>query len=143
MRIYRKRILNQPFIVEKIERRKTEFLGLEEDQTIQLDNPQLLCLLHSYKEGIHKCLVFEKMEITGSYTSNILNQTTSRKEKNLWRFISQMAGALKFLKTHRRGVIPAKGLSPDLLQRSIVFDLETRERGIKMEAFLPAKFSWE
>ena len=80
------------------------------------------------------------MEITGSFTSNILNQTTSRKEKNLWRFISQIAGALKFLQTHRRGVIPAKGLSPDSLQGSIVFDLETRERGIRWKLFCPQNF---
>ena len=135
-RIYRKRILNQSFIIEKIESRQTGFLGLDEDQTF-LRHSQLLCPLHVYKEGIHKCLVFENMEITGSFTSNILNHTTSRKELNLWRFISQLAGGLKYLHTHRRGAIPAQGLNPDSLQGSITFDFDIRERGIRWKLFCP------
>ena len=130
--IYRKRILNQTYLIEKIESRKTEFLGLDEDQTI-LRHTQLLCPLHIYKEGPRKCLVFENMEIVGSYTSNILNQTTSRKEPNLWRFISQVAGPLKFL--HTQGIQAAKSLAPDSLQGSIDFDLDIRERGIRWKLF--------
>ena len=127
-RIFRKRRFNQNFIVEKVESKSFDPLKV---QSIQC-HKQFLSPFHIYKEGVQQCLLFEDMEIAGSFASNILNQTTSHKEKNLWRFISQISGVLKFLHRNKSGAITLReGLSPDSLQATMDFDRDIRERGLR------------
>ena len=126
--IFRKRMFNQKFLVEKVESKSFDPLKA---QIIQCQK-QFLSPFHIYKEGVQRCLLFEDMEIAGSFASNILNQTTSHKEKNLWRFISQISGVLKFLHTNKSGAITLReGLSPDSLQATMDFDRDIRERGLR------------
>ena len=115
--LYRKKILNTDYTVQKINKRTMSVSASDLDRWQTLEgHPHILPLHGIYNDGPYCCLVTEPIINGGTMESIIREKEVYVTEVNTWRIMAFLSDVLQHLHRHRSGPILARGLSPASLQ---------------------------